>query len=251
MSTSSLVSQGDAFGMVLKAQLPYLETPGMVAEIVERDDGDIVANDASRYFRGVAAWSERTRWAFGSLNGRVVDIGVGAGRHALEAQRMGHHVVGIDPSGGALEVCRARGLRETARLAIDQMPDLGHGGFDTVLLLGQNLALLGAGAEGVDRLRMLRDQTRPGATIIGDCISLPRRAVDEAAAQGNDENETKTGHESLQVRLRVRWRRYATDWSTYTYTGVDALARMCFEGGWELRDVRSDPGEYTAVICRR
>jgi 2-polyprenyl-3-methyl-5-hydroxy-6-metoxy-1,4-benzoquinol methylase len=49
---------------------------------------------------------------FGFVRGRVLDVGCGAGRHSLEAQRRGFGVVAIDLSPGAVEVCRRRGVRD-------------------------------------------------------------------------------------------------------------------------------------------
>jgi SAM-dependent methyltransferase len=72
--------------------------------------------------------------------GRVLDVGTGVGRHALALQQQGKHVVGLDPSPGAAEVARERGVAaEPGSIA---HPAEGIGAFDTLLLLGNNLGLL-------------------------------------------------------------------------------------------------------------
>lgn len=242
---------GDAFGMTLQAQLPHLDTPGVVAEIIERDDGDIVANDASTYFRGLHSWNSRTVWALGKVRGRVLDIGVGAGRHALELQSTGLDVVGIDQSVLAVDVCRTRGLRKAVNLSLDRVPELGQGKFDTLLFLGQNLTLIGSGDDGIGRLRMLHEHANPGAIIIGDTIS-PIPYLSPSAVVENRQTAGRGAREMhAKVRLRVRWRRYATAWSVHTYSAPDSLARLCFRGGWNLSDLRADGQEYTAILHRR
>ena len=82
------------------------------------------------------------------VQGRVLDVGCGAGRGALELQRRGHEVVAIDVSPGAIEVCQRRGVKDARVLGIE---DIGSelGIFDTILLLGVNLGLL----QNVDRAK--------------------------------------------------------------------------------------------------
>ncbi|XKK38796.1 methyltransferase domain-containing protein [Nocardiopsis sp. ARC36] len=77
--------------------------------------------------------------------GRVLDVGVGAGRHALALQASGKDVVGLDPSPGAVEVARQRGV--DARLGSIAAPPADIGRFDALLLLGNNLGLLTHAAE--------------------------------------------------------------------------------------------------------
>ena len=87
----------DAFGEMLRA--------GTDAEIVERDDGFIQCATLS-YFAPVRHWVAVERRALRFARGRVLDVGVGAGRVALEVQARGREVVAIDVSPGAVEVAR-------------------------------------------------------------------------------------------------------------------------------------------------
>jgi 2-polyprenyl-3-methyl-5-hydroxy-6-metoxy-1,4-benzoquinol methylase len=54
-----------------------------------------------------------------SVKGRVLDIGVGAGRHSLYLQEKGFNVLGIDVSPLILEVCRKRGLKKSKLMQIE------------------------------------------------------------------------------------------------------------------------------------
>lgn len=89
----------DAYG---RAFLDRLEgRPG--APIVERDDGYAdVDLGLDLYFGSPDGLLDQA--AFEWVRGRVLDVGVGAGRHALALQEKGHDVVGIDVSPGAVEV---------------------------------------------------------------------------------------------------------------------------------------------------
>ena len=74
-------------------------------EIVERDDGFIESSAIQRYFAPFEEWDESARGAMAFVRGRVLDVGVGAGRRALHLEEQGHEVVGIDVSPLAVEVC--------------------------------------------------------------------------------------------------------------------------------------------------
>src|SRR5918911_645211 len=101
----------DAFGQML------LDGAGL--EIIERGDGFL---DAVKpvYFAPVTRWPAVERRALRWVRGRVLDAGVGAGRVALELQRRGRSVVGIDISSGAVEAARARGVRDVRLLAFEE-----------------------------------------------------------------------------------------------------------------------------------
>jgi SAM-dependent methyltransferase len=100
----------DAFGAVLRACHEAGVRPGVVFEIIERDDGFISAGDATRYFAPVEEWRTLERQACAEFTGRVLDVGCGAGRHASVLTAPGVDVIGADPSPGAVEVAQARGV---------------------------------------------------------------------------------------------------------------------------------------------
>ena len=78
--------QEDAIG---QAMLDHLETGGG-EEIVERDDGFIIATDGpADYFAPYDEWPQVEQQAMDFVVGRVLDVGCGAGRGALELQRRG------------------------------------------------------------------------------------------------------------------------------------------------------------------
>jgi hypothetical protein len=71
----------DAYGRQLLAQY-YGREP--TAEIVERDDGYIdTGSDPGAYFEDYKDWPMLERRAIKAARGKVLDIGCGAGRHAL------------------------------------------------------------------------------------------------------------------------------------------------------------------------
>src|SRR2546423_9891421 len=136
----------DAFGQML--------LDGTGPEIIERDDGFLDAGKMA-YFAPVALWPAVERRALRWVRGRVLDVGVGAGRAALELQRRGRSVVGIDVSSGAVEVARGRGVRDVRLLAFEEVDD-SVGRFDTIVMFGNNFGLFGSPSKARRLLRRLR-----------------------------------------------------------------------------------------------
>ena len=72
--------------------------------------------------------------------GKVLDIGCGSGSHALYLQDKGADVTGLDISAGAIETCRARGLKKSICGDIFSL----HGmKFDTIILLMNGIGVAG------------------------------------------------------------------------------------------------------------
>jgi 2-polyprenyl-3-methyl-5-hydroxy-6-metoxy-1,4-benzoquinol methylase len=113
-----------------------------VHEVIERDDGFIsVSNGPGIYFAEFDDWQPAEQEAMNFAYGRVLDIGCGAGRHALYLQDIGLDVVGIDVSPVALKVSQQRGLLRTRQCSITEINSK-FVNFDTILMLGNNFGLM-------------------------------------------------------------------------------------------------------------
>jgi SAM-dependent methyltransferase len=135
----------DAFGQALHDRLEGRST----TEIIERDDGRVECGDTAFYDAPFRRRLPMERRALRFVRGRVLDVGCGAGRVALELQERGHEVVAIDVSPGAVAVCRRRGVRDARVLSLARVgPGLGR--FGTVVMFGNNFGLFGS-AEGAER----------------------------------------------------------------------------------------------------
>jgi SAM-dependent methyltransferase len=239
---------GDAFGEMLLAVMASGETPGEVTEVLEMDNGSIATMDAMHYFRDPATWSPPLRWAVGEARGRVLDVGLGAGQHALAAQAAGCQVTGLDISPGALAVARQRGVQKLTEGSAWDLPALfGPGSFDTIFLLGQNLGMFGPPERAGEFFRALYQVTAPGAIIIGDS-----RDPDRAASTQHtlfDFNRSR-GRWPGQLTLRWRFRDLATPWLDYLYCSAQQLAGLAAPHGWRLAETRSRNATYATVLAR-
>ncbi|RLE20142.1 MAG: hypothetical protein DRJ61_08325 [Acidobacteria bacterium] len=119
------------------------------------------------------------RRALDRCEGRILDAGAGAGRHALDLQCRGLEVTALDVSAEAVRVMQDRGIADVRQGDVFTS-DLGS--YDTVLLLMNGIGLAG-GPEGLERLfERFHRLLRPGGRIIFDAAGLD-------AAVRNDEFE--------------------------------------------------------------
>jgi SAM-dependent methyltransferase len=234
----------DAYGRML---LDALESGQTTMEIVERDDGFVMGSrGTAAYFAPFRRWPARQRRAMRLARGRVLDIGSGGGRAALHLQERGQEVVAIDNSPLAVEACRRRGVHDARVVPIEHL-DESLGVFDTIVMFGGNLGLLGSAARGKRLLRRLHRVSSSRACILGE--TLDPYATDDAVHLAYHKRNRRRGRMGGQIRLRVRYRDYATPWFDYLFLSHDELEELLEGTGWGLsRTIEDDPPLYVAVI---
>ncbi|WP_436524868.1 class I SAM-dependent methyltransferase [Actinoplanes sp. HUAS TT8] len=248
---------GDAFGEMIRdayavrtgigpRPLAGGRLPRPVIEVIERDDGLINGAPADHYLDEPEAWPQHDHRALRLCRGHVLDIGVGAARIALELQRRGMAVTGLDTSAGAIEVARKRGLRDTVLSTVDRYAHATTR-YDTFLLLGNNLGLL----EGPERapvfLEALARLASPGARILAQGAD-PYGTKDPVHVSYHQLNRDR-GRLGGQLRLRLRYRMVASEWFDYLNCSVDELDQLLRGTGWHLKSIdRKDRPYYLAVM---
>jgi SAM-dependent methyltransferase len=238
---------GDAFGRVLTRCWASGARHGVAYEIVEREDGYVSVTDAVVYFAAPAGWSAAERWGCDHAVGRVLDIGCGAGRHAIPLSQAGHEVIGIDTSPGAVEVSRARGIRAVQSSIRDIPASVGM--FSTILLAGNNLGLLGEPGQAKNILNHLADIATPQARLIGSGID-PYATENPTHLAYHGWNRER-GRPAGLIRMRVRDGVITTDWFDYSFYSVDELTDIVATTRWALHSVQRQDGSYCVRLDRR
>lgn len=237
---------GDAFGALLLACHESGARPGAVLEVVEREDGHVRVNDAARYFQ--ASWGALDDWVYARVEGESLDIGCGAGRHALALQGSGRPVCALDPSAGAIEVCRRRGVTDAVEGTTSTLGDDGR--FDTVLLLGNNLGLLAGRDQApgllADLARLGHDRTRVLATGVG---REPGSVHDEVDLTYRRRNLDR-GRLPWQVTMRSRFSDLATAWFDYAFLTAEELDGLLAGSAWRVTDRLVEGPAYAVELAR-
>jgi SAM-dependent methyltransferase len=174
--------------------------------------------------------------ALGEARGAVLDVGAGAGRHALALQASGVDVVAIDVSPICVDVMRRRGV-ERAHVADVFSLDTGlqeGERYDTILFLMQSIGIAGS-RFGLERLlRTLADRLHPGGQVLVDSSELRDSPDGEAG-------EVEVRFEYLNLR--------GTPFS-WLYLSETDLVQIAGSVGWccEILERADDDGGYLARL---
>lgn len=235
----------DAYGRQLLAQY---ETGQPTAEIVERDDHYIdTGADPGAYFESYRHWPALERRAIRFARGRVLDIGCGAGRHALYLQEQGFDVTGIDSSPGAVKVCKLRGLQKALVRSISEVDRFRPGSFDTILMFGNNFGLLGGARRAAGLLQKLSLVSAPGAMIIAGTRD-PHLTNDPDHLRYQRLNRAR-GRLPGQLRLRVRYARLIGEWFDYLLVSPREMEQVLKGSYWHIeRLIGSGEPSYFGIL---
>ena len=233
----------DAFGqMMWIAHKNGTQEP----EIVERNDGYItVGRGPTLYFAPFAAWSAAEQEATTYAIGRVLDIGCGAGRHALYLQEQGHEVVAIDNSPLAIQVCQERGIQDARAVEMTKLTRK-FGTFDTITLWG-SFGMVSTPNRARWLLKRFYGMTPPEGRIIA--AALNPYGTDEPNHLAYQEQNRQRGRMAGQVRLRVRFHEYASPWFDILYVSPAEMRDILDGTGWNITSILGNQnGQYIAII---
>ena len=235
---------GDAFGNALLAHL--LEGGDAGTHRIERDDGFMDEEPGATYFDGEAPWDRPEHRMRPLARGRVLDVGAGAGKHTLPLQEAGIAVTALDVSPGAIEVCRRRGVHDTH---LGEVATLGpEERFDTFLLFGNNLGLLGSPQAAQIFLAPLRERAAPGARILGTTIDALR--TDNPDHLSYHAWNRERGRPAGQITIRTIHRGVATPWHDLLFVGPTELEAVLEGSGWAIDEIFDDGWFIYGVTLR-
>ena len=221
---------------------------GEAAEkIVERDDGYIgKSGGPAAYSADFEDWPIIDQRSMYYVKGRVLDIGCGAGRHALYLQGKGLDVLGIDVSPLAIHVCKKRGVTDARVMSITKV-SARLGEFDSVLMMGHNFGLFGNFERAKRLLKRFHSMTSPDARIVATTLD-PYDTDDPSHHEFHALNKGR-GRMGGQIRLRVGYKKYRTPWFDYLFVSRDEMKDVLEGTSWEVEQfIDSDGASYAAIM---
>jgi SAM-dependent methyltransferase len=233
----------DACGSLIDAY--YRGLPS--CEIVERDDKWLdVSSGAPAYFAPFEQWPACERQAMRHVRGRVLDVGCGAGRVALELQSRGHEVVGIDLSPLAVKTSRLRGVRDARVCSITQVNGR-LGAFDTIVMFGNNFGLFGDPRRAQRLLKRFHRLTSANACILAESRN-PYHTTNPNHRRYLQLNRRR-GRFPGQLRLRICHGHARTPWFDYLIVSPREMRGIVAGTGWRVTRLLGATGPlYVGVL---
>ncbi|WP_243635844.1 class I SAM-dependent methyltransferase [Hymenobacter edaphi] len=155
---------------------------------------------AKYFFRTLWEMPALERTALDQCRGRVLDLGAGAGAHALELQSRGFQVKAVDVSPGAAQVMQQRGVQEVACHDVFELSTRhDEARYDTLLMLMNGLGVVGT-LEGLERfLALAHPLLVPGGQILATSADISYLYEDEDGALVFDLNAPYYGQVDYQM----------------------------------------------------
>jgi len=240
------------------AGLPETRSPGMNAGSQQTSSARKKAGDGESreempvdvFFRDMEKMPELEWVALQQCRGRILDIGAGAGSHALALQRMGQDITALDISPQAVDIMRARGVKNVVegdffQIAGRSVGSRGtglHGKYDTLLLLMNGIGISGT----TDGLRGFfagaRTLLKPGGQMIFDSSDV--------AYLYDGKPPKMEGHYYGEILHQYEYRRQRSDWFPWLFIDYKTLKDIAGQEGWSANLLYEDPWEQYLVRCR-
>lgn len=182
--------------------------------------GPKVDMPVSVYFRPEKDMPELELEALRHCKGHVLDIGAGAGSHALVLQDRDIQVTALDISPLAADVMRLRGVDDVMNRDIFQLNDQRY---DTLLLMMNGIGLC-SNIQGLHRfLKYAKNLLAPGGQLLFDSSDVAYLYEDEVPA---------TAHYYGEIRCRYEYKKQKTDWFSWLYVDRETLASVALQEGY-------------------
>ena len=206
-----------------------------------RADGVSFAIETDEYFTLDGSLAGLDELSLDRCRGRVLDVGAGAGRHALALQQMGREVVAIDLSPICVALCKDRGVRDARLVDVMSLDSDGAlGRFDTIFFGMQTIGVAGGVVPLGRLLTRLRNCLAPAGELIADSSAL------REAWEGDEMDATSSRGE---IVLSMRYRGWRGECFPWVYLAEADLADVAVGVGFEMETLgRVESGEYLAVL---
>jgi SAM-dependent methyltransferase len=223
-----------------KAILDYSKTKKPFDIIVSSEicEDDIIPVEV--LFRSFDEMPELEKEALSLCKGKILDVGAGAGSHAMYLSDMGLDVTAIDISAGAVEYMKANGLnaiQENFFKHVDKQ-------YDTILMLMNGIGIAGTLANLENTLNHAKSLLKPGGSILCDSSDIKYLYEDEDGALWIDLNSEYYGNFSFQMS----YKKEKTEKFDWLYVDFDNLFQAAKAVGLKASKIYDRDDNYLAKL---
>lgn len=193
--------------------------------------GPKVEMPISTYFRNEKDMPELELRALSLCKGTILDIGAGAGSHALALEDREMDVTAIDISPQLVAVMEMRGVTKFLQGDIFKYNEAQY---DTLLLLMNGIGLVG-NTEGLRRfLNHAQTLLKPGGQLIFDSSDVAYLYEDDIPVMDGYYGE---------VECRYEYRKKKSEWFSWLYIDRSTLQLIAADEGWNTEIIMEDESE--------
>ena len=156
----------DLFG---KAILDFQTHNGPEDLVTETNISEADEMSVAYLFRDYNEMPKVEQKALQLVKGKILDVGCGAGSHALYLQEKGFEVMAIDISTNAVKACALRGLKI---VRVQNLLEIENEKFDTILILMNGTGIFGTLNETPKYLQKLKSLLNPNGQILIDSSDI-------------------------------------------------------------------------------
>lgn len=190
--------------------------------------GPKVEMPISMYFRNEVEMPELEDVALENCEGRVLDVGAGAGSHALALQVKGLDVSALEISPAACEVMKSRGVKDV--ICADFFKFNSEEKYDTILLLMNGIGLCGT----IENLKTFLKKAEELLNEDG------RLVFDSSDTIYMYEHDILPERYYGEVECAYSYKNLKTDFFKWLYIDQDKLREVAQELGWEMKVLFED-----------
>lgn len=188
------------------------------------------------YFRDDDDMPDIEWMALEECRGKILDIGAGAGSHALLLQQGGYEVTAIDISPLSVQVMKDRGVKDAH---VADIFNYRGSKYDTLLLLMNGIGLAGTLHELKALLYHFKSLLNQGGQILFDSSDVSYVY----------EDKLPTNHYYGQIQYQYAYKKLATNWFNWLYIDEKTLQQIASETGFKREVLLEDEyGQYLARL---
>ncbi|WP_373056879.1 class I SAM-dependent methyltransferase [Zunongwangia sp. H14] len=204
----------DIFGMAISAYYHQQDESDIIVHSPDFDD-DIIP--VSYLFREFGAMPPIEKAALKNCHGKVLDVGCGAGSHALYLQNNRKlKVTGIDTSRGAVEIAAERGLEDARQL---DFFELKNEKFDTLLMLMNGTGIIGNLKNLNFFFKHVESLLLPGGQLLIDSSDL-------SYLQDDEDEEAPADNYIGEIQFRLSYKGEQSESFDWLYIDFDSLKHI-------------------------
>lgn len=231
----------EPYGLAL---IDYFNGDHSATQVFHRDDGIDFEMPISVFFRGDQDFSSIERAALDLCRGKILDIGAGSGHHSLALQDRGLDVVALDISPEAVDIMMRRGVRNIRHADIFELEG---GKFDTLLMLGHGIGMVGDLA-GLRRfLERARTLLSPTGSLVFD--SLDVRCTSDPVHLAYHESNRKKNRYIGEIHFQIEYKGRRGKAFSWLQIDPETLCAETMSSGWSVEIVCQESwGDYLALL---